>query len=132
MRRVAKAPAESDSAGATAQPLPFATPADLARIERQVAALQAYIVGEFIPTLDKQISAAEALKITGINSRTTLVAERRRPGSLLRYTQHGRSVAYSLAGCVAYKMARLGRSETMVARLRAFNATRTGEANIRF
>jgi hypothetical protein len=84
--------------------LPFATPADLARVERELTALRGF-VQEFISSQDDEVSTKDALKITGIKSRTTLIAERGRPGSPLKYTSHGRSASYSRAGCVAYKLA---------------------------
>jgi hypothetical protein len=72
------------------------------RYERKLAADRAFI-SEFIKSQDDQVKAKKALEITGIKSRTTLIAERQRPGSPLTYTVTGRSVTYSRAGCIAYK-----------------------------
>ncbi|MDO7849929.1 hypothetical protein Q5H92_26455 [Hymenobacter sp. M29] len=60
----------------------------------------------FIESLDDQVTTKKALDITGIKSRTTLIAERDRPDSLLAYTHNGRAVTYSRAGCVAHALAR--------------------------
>lgn len=85
--------------------LPFATPADVARLERELQQMREFM-REFIGSIDDQVTTKKALEITGIKSRTTLIAERDRPKSLLTYTQHGRAVTYSRAGCVAHKLAR--------------------------
>ena len=82
-------------------------PARLLECERKLESMELFM-REFLNSLDDQIGYKEALKISGIKSRTTLVAERRREGSLIKFTHHGRSVAYSRAGCVAYRLAHLG------------------------
>ncbi len=115
-------PAGQGSAG-DAAPLPFATPADVRRLERELAAMR-LLMQEFMNSLDEEVSTAQALKITGIKSRTTLIAERDRPGTTLKYTKMGRSTAYSRAGCVAYKLAHRMGSESSTARLNAFFAQR--------
>ena len=84
-------------------------PAKLDKCERRLAQMETFM-REFVNSLDDQIGYKEALKITGIKSRTTLVAERRRAKSLIVFTQHGRSVSYSRAGCVAYRLAQRGNS----------------------
>ena len=63
------------------------------------------LLADFLDSVDQEIDTARALVLTGIQSRTTLIAERQRPDTLLRYTKHGRSTAYSLASCLAYKRA---------------------------
>jgi hypothetical protein len=73
------------------------------RYERKLAADRAFL-SEFLKSQDDQVSARKALEISGIKSRTTLIAERKRPGSPLSYTVTGRSVSYSRAGCIAYKL----------------------------
>jgi len=55
---------------------------------------------------DDEVSTKKALELTGIKSRTTLIEERDRPGTLLRYSKHGRSTSYSRKSCIDYKLAR--------------------------
>lgn len=83
--------------------LPFATPADVARLERQLQDVCRF-VRELVESVDDQVSTQQALKLTGLKSRTTLIAERKRPGTLLKYTKQGRSTAYSRASCIAHKL----------------------------
>jgi hypothetical protein len=83
--------------------LPFATPEDIAQLRAEREADRAFM-REFLASIDDQVDAKKALKITGIKSLTTLIAERQRPGTPLAYVKNGRSVTYSRAGCVAYKL----------------------------
>lgn len=83
--------------------LPFATPEDIAQLRAEREADRAFL-REFLASIDDQVDAKRALKITGIKSLTTLIAERQRPGTPLTFTKNGRSVSYSRAGCVAYKL----------------------------
>jgi hypothetical protein len=64
------------------------------------------IIADFLASIDDTVSSAKALQLTGIRSLTTLIAERQRPGTLLVYSHHGRSVHYSRASCLAYRRAR--------------------------
>lgn len=73
-------------------------------LQAEFAELKA-LVSEFIASLDDQVDTKRALAITGIKSRTTLIVERKRPDTLLSYTAHGRSVAYSRASCIMYRRA---------------------------
>ena len=56
-----------------AESLPFVTPADLARVDRELQALRAFLA-EFLRSQDDQVGYKKALEITGIKSRTTLIA----------------------------------------------------------
>ncbi|GAA4349983.1 hypothetical protein GCM10023185_07180 [Hymenobacter saemangeumensis] len=85
--------------------MPFATPADIADLRREFLALQAF-VQEFVSSQDDEVDTKTALKLTGIKSRTTLIMERERPGTLLKHAKHGRSTSYSRASCIAYKRAK--------------------------
>ncbi len=87
----------------TPESLPFATPSELAAIRRELAELRGF-VREMVNSVDDQVSTAQALRLTGLKSRTTLIAERQRPGTLLKYTKQGRSAAYSRASCIAHKL----------------------------
>lgn len=84
--------------------VPFATPEEVRTVARQLADLRLF-VQEFVASIDDTVSTAKALEITGIKSRTTLIAERQRDGSLLTFTQVGKRVSYSRASCVAYRLA---------------------------
>lgn len=75
----------------------------MARLERQLREVCQF-VRELVESVDDHVSTAQALKLTGIKSRTTLIAERDRAGSLLKYTKQGRSAAYSRASCIAHKL----------------------------
>ena len=83
----------------------FITPEDLnpvlKRLEQIELRLEAYV-----ESVNDEVDTHEALKLTGIKSRTTLIEERDRPGSLLKYSKHGRSVSYSRKSCIDYKLAR--------------------------
>lgn len=63
------------------------------------------LVADFVASIDDDVDTKTALKLTGIKSVTTLMAERDRPGTLLRYSKLGRSCVYSRASCLAYKRA---------------------------
>jgi hypothetical protein len=76
---------------------------EVAQLRKERDADRAFM-REFLASLDDQVPAKKALEITGIKSRTTLIAERQRPGSPLTYTVTGRSVNYSRAGCIAYRL----------------------------
>ena len=84
---------------------------EVIKLRGEVAELRAEVAEErafrrdFLASLDDQVSTKKALQISGIASRTTLIAERQRPGTLLTYTHEGRSVTYGRAGCVAHKRA---------------------------
>ena len=84
------------------------TPEKFRVLEREVNQLRA-LIKDFMDSLDDEVDTKTALRLTGIRSRTTLVAERRRGGSLLIYSKHGRSVTYSRAGCLAYRRSRQSR-----------------------
>lgn len=96
------------------QPVHILTPEDLERslapLRQRVAQQEAEaardreFMRQFLASIDDQVSTQKALEISGIKSRTTLIAERQRPGSPLTYTSSGRSVSYSRAGCIAYKL----------------------------
>jgi hypothetical protein len=55
---------------------------------------------------DDEVGTKKALQLTGIKSRTTLIEERDRPGTLLRYSKHGRSTSYSRKSCIDYRLSR--------------------------
>jgi hypothetical protein len=60
----------------------------------------------YVASINDEVTTAEALRLTGIKSRTTLLEERDRPGTLLRYSKHGRSTSYSRKSCVDYRLSR--------------------------
>ncbi|MGI4871466.1 MAG: hypothetical protein ACRYFX_09845 [Janthinobacterium lividum] len=62
-------------------------------------------MADFLASLDDQVSTKKALELSGIASRTTLIAERQRPGTLLTHSHNGRTVTYGRAGCIAHKRA---------------------------
>jgi len=55
---------------------------------------------------DDEVRTPMALKLTGLKSRTSLIEERDRPGTEIRYSKHGRSVSYSRQSCIDYRQAR--------------------------
>ncbi|MBD2769684.1 hypothetical protein IC235_17475 [Hymenobacter sp. BT664] len=63
------------------------------------------LVADLLESLDDDVDTKTALKLTGIKSRTTLIAERQRRGTLIRHSKLGRSCMYSRASCLAYKRA---------------------------
>jgi hypothetical protein len=83
----------------------FVTPAELhqfvARLE--LVEMRLAVHEEFA---DDEVRTKKALQLTGIKSRTTLIEERDRPGTLLRYSKHGRSTSYSRKSCIDYRLSR--------------------------
>lgn len=79
-------------------------PEDYRATKREVAELR-LLVTDLMSSLDDEVNTATALKLTGIKSITTLMAERDRPGTQLKYSKLGRACAYSRASCLAYKRA---------------------------
>lgn len=73
-------------------------------VVRELAELRR-LVGDFVASLDDDVDTKTALKLTGIKSPTTLIAERQRPGTPLQHSKLGRSCVYSRASCLAYKRA---------------------------
>ena len=74
----------------------------------------------FKAAFDEEVGTKRALQLTGIKSRTTLIEERDRPGTLLRYSKHGRSTSYSRKSCIDYKLSRrLHQQSTPTLRLSA-------------
>lgn len=73
-------------------------------VKREMADLRR-LVSDFVASVDDDVDTKTALKLTGLKSRTTLIAERQRPGTLLTHSKLGRSCAYSRASCLAYKRA---------------------------
>lgn len=84
--------------------LTFVTPEEFQQLTQRVDLL-AERLSAYVETTDDDVDTATALKITGIKSRTTLIWERKQPGSLLKYSTHGRSVSYSRKSCIDYKQA---------------------------
>ncbi|SFP79618.1 hypothetical protein SAMN04515668_0373 [Hymenobacter arizonensis] len=82
----------------------FVTPTEHQKLVEEVAYLR-LLVADLLDSLDDEVNTSTALRLTGIKSRTTLIAERNRPETLLRYSSHGRSISYSRASCLAYKRA---------------------------
>jgi hypothetical protein len=68
------------------------------------------IVTDFLASLDDKVSTKQALQLTNIKSRTTLIIERQRPDTLLTFSYQGRSVLYSRASCLAFRRARQQKS----------------------
>ncbi len=78
-------------------------------IRQAVAPLEARLTA-YIEAVDDDLPTAQALRLTGIGSRTTLIAERQRPGTLLAWRKEGTRALYSRRSCIDYKLARrLGR-----------------------
>ena len=84
--------------------LEFVTPEEHQQVVREVRALRE-LLDDYLQSVDQEVDTDRALQLTGIQSRTTLIAERQRPGTLLKFSKHGRRAAYSLASCLAYKRA---------------------------
>ena len=80
----------------------FVTPEEHRAVQREVRQLRE-LVQEFLASVDLEVDTERALHLTGIRSRTTLIAERDRPGTPLKYSKHGRSTSYSLVSCLRYK-----------------------------
>ena len=83
----------------------FVTPEELLKRDQRIDRLEQFLTA-YIESVDDEVDTATALQLTGIKSRTTLIEERDRPGTLLRYSKHGRSTAYSRASCIDYKLSR--------------------------
>ncbi|GGG33889.1 hypothetical protein [Hymenobacter glacieicola] len=84
--------------------LSFVTPEEFQQLSTRVDEL-AERLKAYVETTDDEVDTTTALKLTGIKSRTTLIEERKRPGTLLKYSTHGRSVSYSRKSCIDYKQA---------------------------
>ncbi|MCC3159482.1 hypothetical protein LJ737_19730 [Hymenobacter sp. 15J16-1T3B] len=89
--------------------------ADLAELPAQLYALQQQMqqmqvrLDAYVESIDDDVDTATALKLTGIASRTTLLAERDRPGTKLAYRKEGTKCLYSRRSCIDYKLSkRLG------------------------
>ena len=82
----------------------FVTPEQHLAVVREVRELRE-LLAEFLASVDLEVDTARALRLTGIKSRTTLIAERQRPGTPLKHSKHGRSTSYSLVSCLNYKQA---------------------------
>lgn len=82
----------------------FITPLEHQRLVEEVHELR-MLVTDLLESLDDDVDTKTALRLTGIKSRTTLMAERSRPGTLLQHSKLGRSCVYSRASCLAYKRA---------------------------
>ena len=82
----------------------FITPAEHQRLVEEVAELRTLVL-DLLASIDYEVDTKAALKLTGIKSVTTLMAERGRPNTPLKYSKLGRACAYSRASCLAYKRA---------------------------
>ncbi|KUG06906.1 hypothetical protein [Solirubrum puertoriconensis] len=83
-------------------------PAKMHELEQRFAALELQLQA-YVEAIDDDVDTATALQLTGINSRTTLVAERDRKGTLLKYRKEGTKCLYSRRSCIDYKLSkRLG------------------------
>lgn len=82
-----------------------ALPAQLQELARRVLQVELRQTA-YEESFGDEVDTHEALKITGIKTRDTLIKERNRPGTLLRYSKHGRSVSYSRKSCIDYKLSR--------------------------
>ena len=78
---------------------------DLAPVLRRLVQLEA-LVAAYVEAMDEDVPTATALRLTGIGSRTTLIAERQRPGTLLVHRKEGTRALYSRRSCIAHKLAR--------------------------
>jgi hypothetical protein len=85
--------------------LSFITPDELRPVLDRLAVLEQRLAA-YIETTNDEVDTKTALQLTGIKSRTTLLDERDRPGTLLRYSKHGRSTSYSRKSCIDYKLSR--------------------------
>lgn len=63
------------------------------------------IVTDFLNSIDDGVSTKQALQLTGIKSRATLIVARQRPNTLIAYSYQGCSVPYSRASCLAFRRA---------------------------
>jgi predicted mannosyl-3-phosphoglycerate phosphatase (HAD superfamily) len=83
----------------------FVTPAELSEVVARLDMVEQRLAvhEEFA---DDEVRTKKALELTGIKSRTTLIEERDRPGTLIRYSKHGRSTSYSRKSCIDYRLAR--------------------------
>ena len=82
-----------------------ALPARLYQMEQRQQLLEERLTA-YVESVEDDVDTHEALRITGIKTRDTLIKERNTPGTLLRYTKHGRSVSYSRKSCIDFKLAR--------------------------
>ena len=83
----------------------FVTPAELSQViaRLDLVEMRLAVHEEFA---DDEVRTKKALQLTGIKSRTTLIEERDRPGTLIRYSKHGRSTSYSRKSCIDYRLSR--------------------------
>lgn len=85
---------------------------ELAALPGQIAALDQRMqqmemrLSAYVESVSEEVDTATALKITGIKSRDTLIKERDREGTLIRYCKHGRSASYSRKSCIDYRLSR--------------------------
>ena len=99
--------------------LTFVTPEELNRVLHRLDQMEQRLAA-YVASINDEVTTAEALRLTGIKSRTTLLEERDRPGTLLRYSKHGRSTSYSRKSCIDYKLShRLHQQSTPTLRLSA-------------
>ena len=82
----------------------FVTPAEHQLLVEEVRELR-ILIADLLESIDDDVDTKTALRLTGIKSRTTLIVERNRTGSLLHHSKLGRSCVYSRASCLAYKRA---------------------------
>ncbi|MDF7813637.1 hypothetical protein [Hymenobacter sp. YC55] len=82
-----------------------ALPAQLQELSQRMLQMEWRLLA-YVESVNDEVDTHEALKITGIKSRDTLIKERDRPGSLIKYSKHGRSVSYSRKSCIDYKLSR--------------------------
>lgn len=85
--------------------LSFVTPEEFQQWTQRLVLLEDRLEA-YVETTDDEVDTTTALKLTGIKSRKTLIAERGRPGTLIRYSKHGRSASYSRKSCIDYRQAR--------------------------
>ncbi|MDF7810784.1 hypothetical protein [Hymenobacter sp. YC55] len=82
-----------------------ALPNQYQQLEQRLVLLEQRLTA-YVESVNDEVDTHEALKLTGIKSRTTLIEERKRPGTLLQYSKHGKSVSYSRKSCIDYKLDR--------------------------
>jgi predicted mannosyl-3-phosphoglycerate phosphatase (HAD superfamily) len=82
-----------------------ALPARLQQLEQRQQLLEQRLTA-YVESVEDDVDTHTALKLTGLHSRTTLIEERKRPGTLIKFSKHGRSVSYSRKSCIDYKLAR--------------------------
>jgi predicted mannosyl-3-phosphoglycerate phosphatase (HAD superfamily) len=95
----------------------FVTPAELSEVVARLDMVEQRLAvhEEFA---DDEVRTKKALQLTGIKSRTTLIEERDRPGTLIRYSKHGRSTSYSRKSCIDYRLSRrLHRQSSLTLRI---------------